>query len=54
MREAIVPRWKGLDPQTFMNSRVDSHPSPAGCEIYGTMIAEELQKLGAVPVRRSR
>ena len=44
------PRWKDLDPQKYWNSRMDSHPNVAGCEIYGTAIAEELQRLGAVPV----
>lgn len=43
------PRWQSLDPKAFMNSRVDSHPNAAGSEIYGRMIAEELQRLGAVP-----
>ncbi|HJQ97089.1 MAG TPA: SGNH/GDSL hydrolase family protein [Candidatus Polarisedimenticolaceae bacterium] len=42
-------RWKALDPHAYMNSRVDSHPNAAGCEIYGRLIAEQLQQLGAVP-----
>jgi hypothetical protein len=39
------PRWRNADPASLRNSRVDSHPTKLGAEVYATLSFEALQRL---------
>jgi lysophospholipase L1-like esterase len=51
LRRQEDPRWAGMDPALFHNSRIDSHPTPLGNRVLATLAAESLERLGAL--RRS-
>jgi hypothetical protein len=43
------PRWKNENPASLRNSRVDSHPTKLGGEVYATLAFEALQRLNVLP-----
>jgi hypothetical protein len=45
------PRWADLDKSQYVNSPVDSHCNPAGCELYATLIYEYLRETGLLEPR---
>lgn len=42
------PRWSALGRRRFQNSALDAHPNAEGTEIYATLVAEHLLRLGLV------
>jgi hypothetical protein len=44
-------RWRNANPAALRNSRVDSHPTKLGGEVYATLAFEALQRLKVLPER---
>ena len=42
------PRWPDASSMRYRNSKVDSHPNVAGCEMWGRLLYEHLQRLNIV------
>ena len=48
LRPEIDPRWPDAASKRYRNSSVDSHCSPAGCEMWATLVYEHLVERGII------
>jgi hypothetical protein len=48
LRPELDPRWPDAASLRYRNSRVDSHPNIAGCEMWGHLLYENLVRLNII------